>query len=1008
MEFIFLKLAQLETVVELQQVEIQELKACGACTKHQSSSAVEAKAKESAVEAQAKSRSRSHAPLEVLKRVLRKHDRQLEKREFASAASEPELVDSGLDPKESAASFIGKSATDSAELAVDHLLSGWYDIGFGHNCAWSAPGLEISKEKIKMSMGRQKCELKITGNTYTIFDFKFDAVEVHWPEPLKSIISILDCSGKDAIQCLGIDIIQKVPPFNFLAKMDKLLVEFIQVFARIASSMAKTVTQGKTSMIQAAVRSEFPAVGAAPVLHHSASNLQIRTHTQQAHSQHVLSRRKREMSTLQQAPGDGDDDEKKLPRIVSVGFTASDASYRSKLITQFGGSEFDTSSCLAFAPKTRSGRNNRTRMKDWQVKGDPNGFIQLEPFALPCSPTFLLNHWDKWEGYSVYGWNLPVERCLSVSYGWAMDPVLSFAAGLSFSFLKEFFSFGLSICWPDFMPGGFHVTSVTAQARFLGTRVASITFRNTRFRFRPDIPDQRDNHVTFGSAMIPMGLPRDSRFQNTRGLDPFPRSWLQNASNTRHAQNISQTDSEDDAGWATHVEDLYLATVEVADGFNITKTSELRGEEVLHRMAAMSVLQDSDSSSGNFHQLFKFKVSGLVSFDIQGLLEDSKIDLVTSFKFGDFGVDSGRLRLFDIADLTRDILTSMNLPSSEIDKAVSAMSNITNNDVIKRVPPPMIKPGNQIALKSKLHQRYVRMSPTGVDSQTQDTNQDADDLTWERFTVVDAGNGLIALHCTAHNRFVRMTDSKVDASPVRAISDLTADQLWERFRVVELAKNQIALHSPAHNRFLSVSHEGFVSRSGQTAWNQLPANWQWERLSVVPLNTALQPGNMVALHNAQVRRFLNMGHQGDMGCSGHSSGASLPGSWTWERFTVVDGGNGTIALHSVSMNRFVKMWGSDMTGSPLQDASPLPSSFTSERFSLRYFPSSGGEDVALHSAKHNRFVRMTESGGWCGVDTSAQTNLQDLPLDDAQLKFKVLKIDGPTKASDAVYSFDAL
>eukprot|EP00439_Symbiodinium_sp_Y106_P022811 s2616_g2.t2 len=1000
MEFIFLKLAQLETVVELQQVEIQEpdllfqeLKACGVCAKHQSTSAVEAKAKQSD-EAQAKSRSR-HAPWEVLKSVLRKHGRQLEQREFAtptrpSPASKVE--DAGLDPKESAdsASFIGKSATDSAELAVDHLLSAWYDIGFGHNCAWSAPGLEISKEKIKMTMGRQKCELKITGKTYTIFDLKFDAVEVQWPEPLKSIISILDCSGKDALQCLGIDIIQKVPPFNFLTKMDNILVEFIQVFARIASSMAKTVTLGKTSMIQAAVRSEFPAVGAAPVLHHSASNLQIRTHTQHAHSQHVLSRPKRKMSTLQEG-GDDDDDDKKLPRIVSVGFSASDASYRSKLITQFDGNEFDTSSCLAFAPKTRSGVNNltRIRMQDWQVKGDPNGFIQLEPFAVPCSPTFLQNHWDKWQGYSVYGWNLPVERCLTLTYGWAMDPVLSFAAGLSFSFLKEFFSFAISVCWPDFMPGGFHITSITAQARFLGTMVASITFRNTRHRFRPDGDLKRvweNTHVTWGSVMIPWGLPRDSRWQNTRGLEPFPRSWLQNGSNTRQAQqaqNISQTGS-DDTGWATHVEDLYLASVEAGDGLNITKTSELRGEEVLQRMAAMSVLQDSASSTS--------------------LLEDNKIDLVTSFKFGDFGVDSGRLRLFDIADLTRDILTSMNLPSSEIDKAVSAMSNITSNDIIKRVPPPMIKPGYQIALKNKLHRRYVRMSPTGVDANTQDsdTNQDADDLTWERFTVVDAGNGLIALHCTAYNRFLRMTDSKVDASPVRAISDLTADWLWERFRVVELANNQIALHSPAHNRFLSVSHEGFVSRSEQTAWNQLPANWQWERLSVVQLNSSLQPGNMVALHNAKVRRFLNMNHQGDMGCSGQADANSLPALWTWEQFIVVDAGNGTIALHSVSMNRFVKMSGSDMTGSPLQDASPFPSSFTNEIFSVRYFPNSGGEEVALHNAKHNRFVRMTENGGWCGVDTSAQTNLQDLTLDDAELKFKVLKIDGPTKASDAV------
>ena len=39
--------------------------------------------------------------------------------------------------------------------------------------------------------------------------------------------------------------------------------------------------------------------------------------------------------------------------------------------------------------------------------------------------------------------------------------------------------------------------------------------------------------------------------------------------------------------------------------------------------------------------------------------------------------------------------------------------------------------------------------------------------TWERFTVVDAGNGEIALHNTWHNRFVRMNTDGMDASAVK-------------------------------------------------------------------------------------------------------------------------------------------------------------------------------------------------------------------------------------------------
>ena len=35
---------------------------------------------------------------------------------------------------------------------------------------------------------------------------------------------------------------------------------------------------------------------------------------------------------------------------------------------------------------------------------------------------------------------------------------------------------------------------------------------------------------------------------------------------------------------------------------------------------------------------------------------------------------------------------------------------------------------------------------------------------WERFTLVDAGNGEVALHCKAWNRFVRMSGETLDAS----------------------------------------------------------------------------------------------------------------------------------------------------------------------------------------------------------------------------------------------------
>lgn len=38
------------------------------------------------------------------------------------------------------------------------------------------------------------------------------------------------------------------------------------------------------------------------------------------------------------------------------------------LITQFGGDEFDSGSCLAFAPSHRSGTNGNVTKRDWQAK----------------------------------------------------------------------------------------------------------------------------------------------------------------------------------------------------------------------------------------------------------------------------------------------------------------------------------------------------------------------------------------------------------------------------------------------------------------------------------------------------------------------------------------------------------------------------------------------------------------------------------------------------------------
>lgn len=76
--------------------------------------------------------------------------------------------------------------------------------------------------------------------------------------------------------------------------------------------------------------------------------------------------------------------------------------YASMLITQFGGDEMDSGSCLAFAPKHRSGAlsgHSNVTQRDWQVPSvDSEDFVKLEPWAVPCDNQWAKDNPNKWEG----------------------------------------------------------------------------------------------------------------------------------------------------------------------------------------------------------------------------------------------------------------------------------------------------------------------------------------------------------------------------------------------------------------------------------------------------------------------------------------------------------------------------------------------------------------------------------------------------------------------------------
>ncbi|CAE7778229.1 unnamed protein product [Symbiodinium sp. CCMP2592] len=261
--------------------------------------------------------------------------------------------------------------------------------------------------------------------------------------------------------------------------------------------------------------------------------------------------------------------------------------------------------------------------------------------------------------------------------------------------------------------------------------------------------------------------------------------------------------------------------------------------------------------------------------------------------------------------------------------------------------------------------------------------------TYERFIVVDGGGGKVAFHNSVNNRFIKM-DGKMMRSPIKAARDLPGHWDKERFRIVDAGDGMIALHSPANNRFITMDGNGNVRASSKKNWNALPANWNLERFYAVPARPYLEPGSVVALHSKKHGRCIRM-TKDKMETT--KTGKNIPKNWPREKFTVVDAGNGMVALHNAHSNRFVSMRDKGMGTTPEKAANALPSKWGWERFVV--IPTKPQEnEIALWQPDHNRFLRVNDKGG---CDRSSKKSPQDLPHDWSWERFTVVKIaDAPS------------
>ncbi|CAE7919632.1 unnamed protein product, partial [Symbiodinium sp. KB8] len=321
----------------------------------------------------------------------------------------------------------------------------------------------------------------------------------------------------------------------------------------------------------------------------------------------------------------GDD---KPPAAVSWSFSDYGPETRS-LVTQFDGRETSTGSCLAFAPRNKTGSNNQATKEDWQAASEDD-FVKLEPWAVPCSNKWMKDNWDKWQGYSFYTSDVHIEKCVTVTFQLNMQPV----------------------------PGGLDLSVLRSEIKSNGILLFSRTLRLSK-RFGEDTHFKASNinggHQTAKSYFAVS----DADEESGTGMASIKRSSLLESNRSlRSEQKVQES-----LYWKTEEDDLYLASVEYGQDLGVNTTSKSQGR------AAEEVIRQSEEGQETF-KLFSFKNSGTVNFEVKGLLSGNSPELV--------------IPLVDIADQFALILMAMPDEIVSLEsraRAIAALKDFSLGDV---------------------------------------------------------------------------------------------------------------------------------------------------------------------------------------------------------------------------------------------------------------------------------------------------------------------------------------
>ncbi|CAE7247479.1 Rs1 [Symbiodinium natans] len=162
-------------------------------------------------------------------------------------------------------------------------------------------------------------------------------------------------------------------------------------------------------------------------------------------------------------------------------------------------------------------------------------------------------------------------------------------------------------------------------------------------------------------------------------------------------------------------------------------------------------------------------------------------------------------------------------------------------------------PGDVISLRNAHWGSFARAHSPIMDASGESEIPMPKEWTWERFTVVDAGsNGDVALHNFYHNGFARIRGSDNLADLLLFNFDAFDESwmAWERFQIIELGDGAIALYVPFLRRFLRMPGAGRQMDGSPQVGPLVAQNWVLEKFQVEHLDYAQSPG-LVAWYKSE-------------------------------------------------------------------------------------------------------------------------------------------------------------